>query len=317
MNAALPISRRQPPWMPEILCCPRCKHRLVPRWHCSNNECRLEFRETAAGVPILIDFENSVISEESTRNDAPPGAATSRRLRNRLKSLTSLSRNVGGMRAMEIAGRAISALSKPRILNIGGGDRSEGLPTLLKLAPEAEVLNSDVYSGNLVHVLTDAHQLSFADESFDLVLIQAVLEHVLDPALVVKEIWRVLKAGGLVMADTPFLQAVHMGAYDFTRFTPLGQRALFRQFEELARGVSVGPVSALRWSFEHFVRALFRSKIAGMATRPLTLPLNLFERPASMNNFGMDACCGSYFVGRKSSKTLSPREIIASYVGAQ
>jgi SAM-dependent methyltransferase len=39
--------------------------------------------------------------------------------------------------------------------------------------------------------------------------IQAVLEHALDPPVVVAEIYRVLKPGGLVYADTPFMQRVH------------------------------------------------------------------------------------------------------------
>jgi len=53
---------------------------------------------------------------------------------------------------------------------------------------------------------------------FDAVWIQAVLEHVLDPVRVVAEIHRVLRPGGLVYSEIPFMQEVHEGAYDFTRF---------------------------------------------------------------------------------------------------
>ena len=92
--------------------------------------------------------------------------------------------------------------------------------------------------------------------SFDGVVVQAVLEHVLSPATVVAEIHRVLRDGGLVYAETPFMQAVHEGAFDFTRFTDLGHRRLFGRFEEIDRGVAVGPGSSLLWALRYFARSL-------------------------------------------------------------
>ena len=77
-----------------------------------------------------------------------------------------------------------------------------------------------------------------ADDSCDAVVVQAVLEHVLDPQVVVDEINRVLKPGGLVYAETPFMQQVHAGRYDFSRYSDAGHRWLFRQFEEVDRGLS-------------------------------------------------------------------------------
>ena len=49
-----------------------------------------------------------------------------------------------------------------------------------------------------------------------------------------------LKDDGLVYAETPFLQQVHGGPYDFTRFTHLGHRRLFRKFIELESGATAG-----------------------------------------------------------------------------
>jgi len=46
----------------------------------------------------------------------------------------------------------------------------------------------------------DAHQLQFADGEFDLAVSLATLEHVADPALVLAEIHRVLRPGGLLFA---------------------------------------------------------------------------------------------------------------------
>ncbi len=57
----------------------------------------------------------------------------------------------------------------------------------------------------------------------------------LEPERVVSEIARVLKPAGMVYSEIPFMQQVHEGAYDFTRFTDSGQRWLFRQFKSPTR----------------------------------------------------------------------------------
>ena len=61
-------------------------------------------------------------------------------------------------------------------------------------------------------------------KEIDLVIIQAVLEHVMYPNKVVSEIYRVLKNDGLIYSETPFMQQVHEGPYDFSRFTESGHR---------------------------------------------------------------------------------------------
>lgn len=49
----------------------------------------------------------------------------------------------------------------------------------------------------------DLHQLSFADECFDVVLTQDVMEHVLRPSAAFTEIARVLRPGGAHIFTTP------------------------------------------------------------------------------------------------------------------
>ena len=57
----------------------------------------------------------------------------------------------------------------------------------------------------------------------------------MDPNKVAAEIFRVLSSDGIVYAETPFLQESHEEPYDFTRFTELGHRWLFRNFKEIYR----------------------------------------------------------------------------------
>ena len=85
--------------------------------------------------------------------------------------------------------------------------------------PAIELVETDVSFGPRTALICDAHNIPFAEGSFDGVVAQAVLEHVLDPYSCVAEIYRVLKPAGLVYVETPFMQQVHMGRYDFTRFT--------------------------------------------------------------------------------------------------
>ncbi len=302
------VETAAPTWLPEVVCCPRCRTRLKEQWVCTT--CG-PFRTAPTGAPVLIDFNNSVIEEDAAhRMSNTPG------LLNRIAApLLGLTNGSGGVTAMAKAGELLSGVRSARVLIVGGGGRWEGLDRFVAAAPSVEILNTDIYPGPFVHVLSDAHQLAFADESFDMVITQAVLEHVIDPPVAVQEFWRVLKPDGLVLADTPFMQPVHAGAYDFTRFTPLGQRALFKRFTQLATGVSAGPMSALRWSIEHAFRSLFRSRYPAILVRPLTAPFGWFDQFSS--RFALDGCCGSYFIGRKSQTTATPKEIIAAYHGAQ
>ena len=126
------------------------------------------------------------------------------------------------------------------MLVVGGGTIGNGVEALYA-QPGLRIVAFDVYSSPNVQFLADAHQIPLADSSIDAVVVQAVLEHVLDPSRVVSEIERVLRPEGLVYAETPFIQQVHAGPYDFVRYTSSGHRFLFRSFEELASGPVAGP----------------------------------------------------------------------------
>ncbi len=58
-------------------------------------------------------------------------------------------------------------------------------------------------TGSLRALAADAHQLPFEDNSFDLVILSDVLEHVKKPGIVVQEVDRVLRPGGLLYASMP------------------------------------------------------------------------------------------------------------------
>jgi len=228
-------------------------------------------------------------------------------------------------------GRAVPVLNLPGLL---GGQPAPGTRPRLLLcrvasaqAPSAErggLLTIGVpvdavarISGTPTGTTLHAHDLPFADHSLDAVIAQAVLEHVADPWRCANEIHRVLKPGGLVYAETPFMQQVHGGRYDFTRFTALGHRRLFRQFDQIDAGSGGGPGTVLAWSYFYFLRSFARSKrgvdIAAAVARLTGFWLRyvdffLVDRPAAQ-----DGAWGYFFLGRRSDNVLSDRDLIAIY----
>lgn len=64
-----------------------------------------------------------------------------------------------------------------------------------------------------------AESLPFGDSIFDAVICSEMLEHVMDPLCVLKEIRRVLKTDGVLLISVPFLNRIHGDPYDYGRYT--------------------------------------------------------------------------------------------------
>ena len=62
--------------------------------------------------------------------------------------------------------------------------------------------------------------------TFDLVMCQHVLEHVVDPIAATRTLHRMLRPGGHLIVVTPFLVKIHNDPRDLWRFTPDGMRTL-------------------------------------------------------------------------------------------
>jgi SAM-dependent methyltransferase len=304
----------------DLLICPRCGSPVRPEageWHCAGAGCVFAeaFFPVVAGVPALVDFEHSVLDADRLR--AVEGASEVRRSRSAglLRRLlhpanTTAPRNVARM--LDLL-RAESRGRRPRVLVVGGGTVGDGLEELYA-DPSVDLIAFDVYASPVTQFVGDGHSIPLADGSVDGVVVQAVLEHVLEPTVVAHEIERVLRRGGIVYADTPFHQQVHEGAYDFTRFTDSGHRFLFRRFERIDSGTVAGAGTALRWSVDHFVRALTRSVALGRVVSLAFFWLSWTDRFLDRRH-SVDAASSVFFLGRKADEQITGADVIDYYQG--
>ncbi len=127
----------------------------------------------------------------------------------------------------------------------------------------------------------DARTLPFADQSFDGVLCSQVLEHVDRPETVVREMFRILKPGGVGLISVPFFYNLHMEPHDYFRFSPYGIKELLER-----NGLTVcqlrgqGGIGTLlvqmfhNWLFSGLARRARRHMIH-KAILPLVLPFLL------------------------------------------
>ena len=318
-NAPTPLTR-----IGEILRCPCCGTALMidtrgPELlvRCQNMQCKRHGSPFPdfSGQPALIDFETSVVSEQdllARHGDARPrrSDALTTIARALQKRLLGSNRSAARL-CTEFLSQLRERTASPRVLVIGGGVVGSGSESLYA-AGDIELVGTDIFASRCTSLLADGHNLPFVDAAFDGVWLQAVLEHVVEPNLVVSEIHRVLKDDGIVFAETPFMQQVHGGAYDFCRFSLSGHRWLFRRFSLISSGVSQGPGTAFIWSLRYLLRAMTRSEKVAQA---ISL---LFFWTKSLDRFGTsraraDGACGVYFLGRKSLTSLRHQDIIRFY----
>ena len=207
------------------------------------------------------------------------------------------------------------------VLVVGGGCQRKWLNERLGCGKTIQVVYSDIDINADVDLFCDGHELPFVDGSFDAVVTTAVLEHVLYPERVAAEITRVLKTNGLLYSELPFMQQVHEGAYDFTRYTLSGHRRLFNHISEIESGMVAGPGTALVWAIENFALAFFEKplfrKIIKIIIRIFFGWIKYFDLLLKNKPAAMDGASCTYLFGRKTEEKITDDDIIARSVGAK
>lgn len=264
------------------------------------------------GAPVLLPM-SSVAAEEGDLGSLVPRRRSP--LSRAVSRFINGSNRVAAINAKKFLELLRSKSKRPRILVVGAGLIGDG-SELLYEAADVDVIAFDIYRTEYVQMVADAHSIPLADGSVDGVWIQAVLEHVLVPEKVVGEMHRVLKAEGLVYSETPFMQQVHEGRFDFQRFSESGHRWLYRRFDLVDSGVVWGPGWTLQWSIRYFFWGLTRSRMLGVALSAPFMFVRWFDRWIP-REFRSDGASNLFFMGKKMTDDINVEEIITFYKGAQ
>ena len=302
--------------------CPDCRSADIVfdtnQIHCSNSNCGATF-PIVQGKPVLIRQDNEVFPPSSYLNlvfDSKP-----RRKSLLAKIIPTSSVNLSYLENLKIFAHALKDFNPAYILVVGGGNQKDSLDKLMSEYSNIKLIYCDIDIKATVDLFCDAHDLPFKDRVFHGIITTTVLEHVLYPERVVSEMYRVLVEGGVIFSEIPFMQQVHEGAYDFTRYTLSGHRRLFNNFTELSSGLVAGTGTALVWAIEHFAlcfawNSTSRLLVKG-AVRILFSWLKYFDYLFKNNPQAVDGASCTYFLGtKKLNRKTSDKMIVEGYLGA-
>jgi SAM-dependent methyltransferase len=143
-------------------------------------------------------------------------------------------------------------------------------------------LHADAFVGVDIAPGADLHgtveSLPVDDASFDVVLCTQVLEHCDDPAAAVRELRRVTRPGGRVLASTHGIFPYHPAPVDLWRWTHTGLDRLFRDnadWSSVTVHLGSGTTACVGMLLSHFIDLLFhRARIRPLG-RPLVAGINL------------------------------------------
>jgi len=180
-----------------VLVCPRCRSQAIRAQAAVCGECGAAFSQTTRALNMIPDAPDSRAAELQTDNIAlPPDADAARALIARVTG-------DGGW-----------------VLDCGGGRRSARL---------RHVVTIGTMDHAWVDVLATAEALPFADGSFDAAVAVALPDQTRDPAACAREVLRVVKPGGEVLAAVPSLRPADWTPRDIAApglaglFTPGGE----------------------------------------------------------------------------------------------
>jgi SAM-dependent methyltransferase len=178
------------------------------------------------------------------------------------------------------------------------------------LSPYQDIIRVGLAHRGDVDLFCDVCTLPIADNTVDFIFSSSVLEHVYDPEQAVREMYRVVKPGGHVYAEIPFMRGFHLEPIDYQRYTISGIEALFarHRFSLCRKGVCSGPCTAVAlhiidfWkgalSFNRYIRA-----IGVLLFRLLLHPFKYVDRLCESSSWTNVTACNFYYLGFKEART--------------
>ena len=179
-----------------LLCCPVCSAKLTKKnqlFKCNNSGCLSEF-PIIDDIPVLINEKNSIfnIDDFVFKKKTFFDNSDKNNLKKIFRLIPSISKNIKAKsNYIRVTELLLKQNPNPKVLVIGGSIIGQGMEYLIN-NNAIDLVETDVSFGERTMLICDTHDIPFQDNSFDCVIVQAVLEHVVDPYRCVEEIYRVL-----------------------------------------------------------------------------------------------------------------------------
>ncbi len=182
-----------------------------------------------------------------------------------------------------------------KIVDLGAGGR--------KITPECVTI--DFARIGDTNVVADIHNIPLKDETIDCLFCTGTLEHVHNPEIVLKEIFRVLKIDGTIYIDVPFMQCYHPDPVDYWRFTIKGIELICTRngFTKIETGVNIGSASSVTWILMAFSHTIFSNRIINKLFSTifsmLVSPIKYLDKYTIKGENSIIAPSAVYFIGTK------------------
>lgn len=113
--------------------------------------------------------------------------------------------------------KILDTSDKKYLLDLGAGPQQ-----FKDITGRFEVCAVDTFPDTGIHVVCDLNkELPFIDNTFDIVFLSNVLEHIYNWQGLLSETHQVLKPGGFIVGTVPFLMLSHQRPHDYFRYTDI------------------------------------------------------------------------------------------------
>lgn len=154
----------------------------------------------------------------------------------------------------EVVTRHFKKAEKVKIINVGAKEGLGNFKWMIDIGKSVEVFNLE-YDMNYVEGTEHSFYGDICscpninDNSFDIVYIYNVLEHVYTPWTAAQECIRICKPNGIIIVGAPFAWYYHKHPVDLWRFSHEGLKFLFEQ-NNLVKTLNHG-FNGVAWSAKH------------------------------------------------------------------